>query len=97
MRLIKKLRFILMPTFWLRNHPSSAKWDDALNKMLDCPSFERNGAHTIILNGRQILVSNYPYAYGSPYGWGVEVLPHRDTVARLHKAVDDFYFDLDAK
>lgn len=88
-----RFSFIFRPTYWVRNYRCSEEWDKELNSMLDKPVFEYTGSHTIKLNGKMVWISNYPYAYGSPYEWGVEVLPRRETVIRLKDTLDKFYFN----
>ena len=60
--------------------------------MLNNPTFTEIGEHTVRLNGRKIWTYNYPYAYGTPYGWASEVMPSRGTVVRLKNMVEQATF-----
>lgn len=92
-KMLHRLSFVLRPKFWHRIRPYSAEWDAALNRMLDKPVFEGKSGHVIRLNGKTIWVSNWPYAYGTPYGWAREVVPSRATQVRLRKAHEAFAFN----
>lgn len=89
---LEQASFVARPRFWLRNEPYSAAWDAALNAMLDDPKIETRGSHTLLLNGKDIWVRNYPYSYGHPYEWAHEVMPSRATVIRLHKTIEQHWF-----
>lgn len=93
MKAIKNyLSILTTPSCWLRNYPSSRALSAKLNKLLDNPEFTDFTGYTVKLNGEKFWVSNYPYAYGSPYyaGHELEQLPNRATVFRLHEALSNF-------
>lgn len=78
-------KYLLRPRFWFRNYSFNADWDRRLNEILDSPEFENMDNYWAEINGVKIWIANYPYAYGQL--GGTEVMPSRETVERLHKAV----------
>lgn len=74
--------------YWIQNHPTSMEWDAFLNSILDNIEYIDTSSHyTTIINEIKVWTSNWPYAYGSPYG--IDVLPTVSTRKRLRKLIRD--------
>lgn len=85
-----KILVWINPIHWIRNSFTSKEWDKNMNELLDNPIsvvYALEGKHTVILNGIEIWVENYPYSYGSPYNNCTynNHLPTRITAFRLNK------------
>lgn len=80
------LRILMTPKCWARNYLTHKKWDKALREQLLNPVFTEISEHSVKLNGVEIWVANYPYAYGSQYSSRTreKYLPSRATVFLLH-------------
>ena len=52
---------------WLQNSKTDWQWDELLNKALDQHGVERSGSYLVKVGKIKVWVSNWPYAYGSPY------------------------------
>lgn len=73
---------LLHPSFWIMNYPYNEGWDKALNEAMDNKAMVfKQGACRIELDGLEIWVANYPYAYGTNTVSGIR--PSRRTVNRL--------------
>lgn len=84
-----------------RLYPFSAEWDRALSAALDAGNV-RFGLGlegvTCHVNGCQVWVGNWPYAYGSPYRpVEADVLPSRATAKRLRRAEERFVEEHNAR
>lgn len=89
-RLLDLLFVLVHPGCWLSNYDADSHWDAKLNEMLDNPKFEAlrvGGRFSVKLNGHEVWISNFPYAYGSLYfkDVKVDVLPYRRTRYRLRR------------
>lgn len=93
MRLIKKLRFLFMPSFWIINNPISDDWDNELNLMLDHLEISIANEYYCKIGGVEIWIENYPYGYAQTYKNNRSVMPHRDTIVRLKNAVEKSKLD----
>lgn len=86
-------KILLTPSCWIRNYPTSRVLSDKINKALDAgllPTVDAGylgRSYTVKLDGLELWIENYPYAYGSVYPYG-RTLPDRATVFRLAEAVD---------
>lgn len=66
----------------VRVYKTDKRWDKKLNDIIDnCKSFERRSPYTVLLNGIDIWVTNWPYAYGAP--GLLTCLPKRKTALKL--------------
>lgn len=83
----------LLPTYWLQHTDTCEAWDAILNNALDHGPVEYNGGHTAVVSGLKVWVSNWPYAFGSPYRRGPEPLPKVATRKRLKKAIHEAWLD----
>lgn len=84
---VKYILHRLHPCCILRNSRTDKHWNKALLRLLENPeSITRRSRHMVLINGVEVWVENYPYAYGSP-GHGSE-LPSRSTVVKLKLIVD---------
>ena len=86
-KLIKNVKYIFKPKFWVMLYPYSRQWDIKLNEMLD----KENNVRVINefwgdVGGIKVWISNYPYGYGDPKT--LNIRPSRATIERLHKAVE---------
>jgi len=91
--LLKLLRIIFTPTCWLQNDPYSSEYDKSLRSALRNPKFSSEGNYTIVLNGKEIWISNYPYAYGMPHSLKYRssgYRPSRRTIFWLRDAVIEY-------
>jgi hypothetical protein len=71
-----------------RNERTCKHWDKKLLRILNNPiSISRENEYWVKINGDNIWVANYPYAYGSPDN-NREGLPSRSTVVKLRMVVD---------
>ena len=77
----------LLPLYWMQNTATCKAWDAILNDALDQGPVKYRGGHTANIDGLTVWVSNWPYAYGSPYQGGPEPLPKVATRKRLKKAI----------
>jgi hypothetical protein len=80
-------KIIATPSCWLRNHPYSAEYDKLVLELLASEKVI-HGKHTSTLGNLVVWTENYPYAYGSPYCHGDNILPSRPTVFKLREAVE---------
>jgi len=82
------LKILFNPAIWFLNYPVSKKWDKLLNEVLDSPNLhiKQEGPYTVSINGLKVWVSNYPYAYGTPYL--IHASPRRTTILKLKKMMD---------
>ena len=87
----------LLPLHWIRNHSTDEEWDALILSFLENPVFsepEYKGlGYVLKLNGVEIWVENYPYAFGSPAdtsGTSYAKLPSRRTVIKLKEALDNY-------
>lgn len=78
---------LIRPNFWIQNYRTDYLYDDLLNKMLDKYDIEIVDTFTVKIEGIEIWVSNYPYAYGSNYGQSDKVLPRPRTRVRIQHMV----------
>ena len=82
-------RFIRLtrPRFWFQNEPTCFEYDAILRKALRCHGITfSHSDYTVRVGGLEVWVSNYPYAYGRPYGMA-EVLPAAQTRILLNDMV----------
>lgn len=89
----------MLPMYWFSNTHINPMWDKNINDYLDNTEtiFEVN-RHTTLIDGKiEIWTSNYPYAYGSFYGYkgfhlpkslGHSGLPLRSTRIRLYEHIE---------
>ncbi len=82
------LRIIMTPSCWIRNRSTNKQWDRMVLSQLKTPHFTENDNYTVMLNGVQMWVENYPYAYGTDYTGLNDGMPSRATVFRLKDALD---------
>jgi len=82
---------LFQPEFWMQNHPTSAEWDRELNDMLDNHSVVIKSNFVCEIDGVEIWIQNYPYAFGSPQALSHyrRVLPKIATRKRLLAAVGE--------
>ena len=79
------LYFIINPRWWIMNEfYSDEYWDRELNQLLDDYKLKDIDTHTAVLNGVQVWIANYPYAYGTS---GSSGRPSRWTIYRLRQRV----------
>lgn len=95
--LLNFLFVLVRPNCWMANHGVDLYWDGLLNEMLDNPKFEAvrfGGQYTVKLNGYEIWISNFPYAYGRPYtkNGPINFLPRRRTRYRLQRLHSEWLF-----
>ena len=85
-KLIKNIKYLFKPKFWVMEHPYSKHWDIKLNEMLDKENNVKIVSDfTARVGGMDVWIGNYPYAYGNPKT--LDIRPSRATIERLHKAV----------
>ena len=85
-KLLRSIKFLFKPKFWVMEHPYSRQWDIKLNEMLDKENNIKvvNGFWARV-GGVDVWIGNYPYAYGNPEL--IDVRPSRATIERLQDAV----------
>lgn len=77
---------LLRPRHWLRNYKTCKEWDSFLNELLDSNLVEKERNCSVKIGEVGVWISNYPYAYGSPYSpYELDILPKPRTVDRLRK------------
>lgn len=86
-RLSDFLYRLIRPNFWIQNYRTDYLYDDLLNGVLGKSEIEIVDKFTVKIDGIEIWVSNYPYAYGHLYHQGDRVLPRPRTRVRLQKMV----------
>jgi hypothetical protein len=62
-------------------------WDRELNNLLDNYKLKDIDNYTATLNGVEIWIGNYPYAYGTVHTNGHYGRPSRSTIYRLRQRV----------
>lgn len=87
--MIDKIKYALMifvtPDCWLRNYSYSDYADLFINSSLDAGHVLKiKSRYSAELNGKELWIGNYPYAYGSIGLF--DGLPSRRTVFRLKAA-----------
>lgn len=75
------------PRWWVMNNIYNEKWDRELNNLLDNYKLKDIDKYTAVLNGIEIWISNYPYAYGTVHTNGHYGRPSRSTIYRLRQRV----------
>lgn len=80
---------LINPAYWFSNHKTCYRYDRLLRNELKNPIFTDIGLYTCKLNGKEVWISNYPYAFGSP-GSGLKntILPRRSTRIILKYELD---------
>lgn len=80
------------PSFWLQNVKTCYYWDEKLNQLLDKnPEVTSLTPLTCSLNGFEVWIGNYPYAYGGPWIMPrLEFLPAPLTRVRLKRYLERF-------
>lgn len=60
---------ILLPSFWIQNYKTNWHWDCVLLNKINSPEtiYGIPDKYTVVINGKLIWISNYPYAYGSAH------------------------------
>ncbi len=80
--------FVVNPRWWVMNDYYNEIWDRELNNLLDNYKLKDIDKYTATLNGVEIWIGNYPYAYASVYTNGhVYGRPSRWTIYRLRQRV----------
>jgi hypothetical protein len=87
--------FIINPRWWVMNDSYIEEWDRELNHLLDNYKLKDIGRHTAVLNGVEVWIANYPYAYGTPCSKSsmsylynhTNARPSRWTIYRLRQRV----------
>lgn len=70
------------PSFWLVQDAYNEGWDKALNEAIDNKAIvTKQGDCRVVLEGLEIWVANYPYAYGTNTVAGIR--PSRRTINKL--------------
>jgi hypothetical protein len=78
----------LPPPYWIQNAQTSREWDGHLNDLLNSYPVEIVTSHVAKVGGVHVWISNFPYAYGSPYRpIEFDVLPCVKTRKRLRSLV----------
>ncbi len=78
---------MINPRWWVMNNIYNEKWDRELNYLLDNYKLKDIDNYTAALNGVEIWISNYPYAYGTVHTNGHYGRPSRSTIYRLRQRV----------
>ena len=94
--ILKNLKFIFMPHFWLMQNEYSKRWDLELNQLMDEKSsiigyynHLDNSYLTAKIGGSTIWIGNYPYSYGiGSMFQQPEVRPSRQTILRLKNYIN---------
>ncbi len=80
--------FVVNPRWWVMNDYYNEIWDRELNNLLDNYKLKDIDKYTATLNGVEIWIGNYPYAYATVYTNGhVYGRPSRLTIYRLRQRV----------
>ena len=85
-KLLRSIKYLFKPKFWVMVHPYNKQWDIKLNELLD----KENNVRVINefwadVGGTKVWISNYPYGYGDPEL--LDIRPSRATIERLQDAV----------
>lgn len=105
-KFIKNLQFIFNPTYWMLNNRYSKEWDDLLNYLMDNfepvlgkPNIFSGEIYTVKFDTFSVWISNYPYAYATPYEvpfelkdkyyGNLDVRPSKLTILRLHRLINE--------
>lgn len=79
----------LTPPYWIRNHSTNKALDKWILAALKSPRFRKISERRVVLNGVELWVSNYPYAYGYMPDFEGFGMPSRRTTIKLKKAVEE--------
>lgn len=97
--ILTNVSFAFRPSFWMGHGKVCKKWDAELNALLDHHETtngeysRRDDEYTFHINGVDVWVENYPYAYGRRWMTGAyypnasHAMPRRSTRLRLRKLV----------
>ncbi len=80
------ISIVIRPHFWNRNYKISAQYDKWLRDALRKPEITELKRHTCVLNGKDIWIANYPYAFGN-LRW-INLLPSRYAALMLRKELE---------
>lgn len=84
----------LLPYYQFQNCPTDWTWDKILNELLDEHGVKGLDSHTAKVGHLEVWVSNYPYAYGSPYyPTKVDIIPSVKTRKRLKSMLGEIDYD----
>lgn len=90
------LRVVNNSKHWSPLYPVSKLWDAAILRNLQDPHFQESGhilttasRCSVILNGKQMWVSNFPYASCYITVGGRSVVPRRTTVLKFFDTLTD--------
>lgn len=76
--------FIIITSF--RIYSYNKEWDEKLNYLLNNYELEYKDRYEIKINGVDIWVENFPYAYGKPgIRYNLDVMPSKKTIFKLYK------------
>ena len=76
------------PGHWYQNYPTDLVWDTALNTAMDNARVVKLGHATVTIDGFEVWVANWPYAYGNLYAPAeLKMLPKVATRYRLRNFV----------
>jgi hypothetical protein len=82
---------IINPVFWIQNEPTCWRYDHHLRQALNDPdcNIEIIDSYTAKINGVQVWINNYPYAFGNLWPSNYkEVLPSPLTRLKLKRILD---------
>lgn len=103
-KILKNIKFIFMPNYWLMNNPYSKPWDIELNYLMEkydpeilgydgLPVGKTKAAISdceIKLGQYHIWIANYPYAYATIKYNVIDVRPSRQTIWKLRRFLKRF-------
>jgi len=61
-KIIKNLRFLFMPSYWIMNNQYDKRVDTLINDLMDVYYFASVGTHTAKLGDVTIWITHHPYA-----------------------------------
>lgn len=65
-RLVAWVNYTINPRYWVMDYPYSKELDSEISRMLKNESFEFCDGYTALIGGKEIWVTNHPYASFRP-------------------------------
>lgn len=89
MKFFKELKYYWMifkdTTIWYRNSNTGKEWDHTLRLLLEDIKEIKLDSFNMYLNGYEIWIANWPYAYGYCWDESRDDLPSRVTALKLRE------------
>ena len=86
--LLENLLFLLMPHYWVMVQPYNRDWNNKMKQWLkDEEPILILSEYRMLVKGKEIWISNWPYGALNPCDAGYDVRPSRLTIKRWGKRI----------